>query len=319
MAQPDARVISELAPTVARLVDRHLESTREWFPHEMVPWSRGRDYEAGGIWDPEEFPLSPAVRSALFVNLLTEDNLPYYTSTLQRVFEDPSIPGSEAWGVWTRRWTAEEMRHAMVMRDWLVVSRALDPWALERARMIQVGGGVVPDPVTVEDGLVYVTIQELATQISHRNVGRLLDDRPGSQIMGRVAGDETLHHIFYRDLATAAFELDPSSMVMALERQVRGFEMPGTGIPGFEEHAKVISEAGIYDFALHHSQILVPLVTDHWRLEGLEGLDPEAEQARARTLKHVDRVGIAARRLRASREREAERSEAEGRTAPATV
>jgi acyl-[acyl-carrier-protein] desaturase len=303
----DVRVISELAPIVARLLERHLESAREWFPHEMVPWSRGRDFEAGGTWDPDEFPLPAAVRSALFVNLLTEDNLPYYTSTLQRVFEREAPEGAEAWGVWTRRWTAEEMRHAMVMRDWLVVSRALDPWELERARMIQVGGGLVPDPVTVEDGLVYVTIQELATQISHRNVGRLLDDRPGSQIMGRVAGDEHLHHVFYRDLATAAFDLDASSMVMALERQVRGFEMPGTGIPGFDAHAKVISSAGIYDFALHHTQILVPLVIDHWKLDALEGLSPEADQARSRTLKHVDRVGIAARRLRASREREAVR------------
>ncbi len=305
MTDRDAHVIAELAPTVAQLVDRHLDSAREWFPHEMVPWSRGRDFEADGEWDPDEFPLPAPVRSALLVNLLTEDNLPYYTSTIQRVFEDQTADGADAWATWVRRWTAEEMRHAMVMRDWLVVSRALDPWALERARMVQVAGGVVPDPVHVEDGLVYVAMQELATQLSHRNVGRLLDDRPGSQIMGRVAGDERLHYVFYRDLATAAFELDASSMVLALERQVRGFEMPGTGIPDFKDHAKSIAAAGIYDFDLHHGQILVPLVIDHWKLPDLEGLSPEAEEARARTLKHIDRVGIAARRLRASREREA--------------
>lgn len=306
MTDRDVRVLSELGPTVAHLVDRHLESAREWFPHEMVPWSRGRDFEPDGVWDPDEFPLPAPVRSALFVNLLTEDNLPYYTSTLQRVFEDKTDDGGEAWAEWVRRWTAEEMRHAMVMRDWLVVSRALDPWALERARMVQVAGGVVPDPVQVEDGLIYTAMQELATQLSHRNVGRLIDDRPGSQIMGRVAGDERLHYVFYRDLATAAFELDQSAMVEALERQVRGFEMPGTGIPDFNEHAREIADAGIYDFDLHHSQILVPLVIDHWKLPDLEGLSPEAEEARARTLKHVDRVGIAARRLRARRERDRE-------------
>ena len=33
----------------------------------------------------------------------------------------------------------------------------------------------------------------------------------------------------------------------AIERQVRTFEMPGTGILDFEVHAKAIARAGIYD------------------------------------------------------------------------
>ena len=67
-------------------------------------------------------------------------------------------------------------------------------------------------------------------------------------------------------------------MVCALERQVRTFEMPGTGILDFEAHAKAIAKAGIYDFGIHHDQILVPVVLRHWGVEALEGLTPEAER-----------------------------------------
>jgi acyl-[acyl-carrier-protein] desaturase len=72
--------------------------------------------------------------------------------------------------------------------------------------------------------------------------------------------------------------------------------MPGTGIENFNSHAKAIAKAGIYDFAAHHEQILVPCVLRQWKLDELTGLDAEAEQARDRTIKHIDRVGRAARR-----------------------
>jgi acyl-[acyl-carrier-protein] desaturase len=112
-----------------------------------------------------------------------------------------------------------------------------------------------------------------------------------------VANDENLHFLFYRDLASAAIELDASTMMLAIERQVREFEMPGTGIVDFEDHAMAIAKAGIYDLRLHHEQILVPVVLRHWQIESLEGLTPEAEQARAAVLKRIDRIGRAGRRF----------------------
>ncbi|HVM40832.1 MAG TPA: acyl-ACP desaturase [Acidimicrobiia bacterium] len=301
--QRDTALVRELTPVVEGLLERHLASSREWFPHELVPWSRGRDFVAGEAWDPDEFALPDAVRSALFVNLLTEDNLPYYFATINQMFGDGAIPGDDAWAEWARRWTAEEMRHSIVIRDWLTVSRALDPVALERARMAQVSQGLVPQPESVADGLVYVALQELATQISHRNTGRLLHDKAGAQVMARVAGDETLHHVFYRDLTTAAFEVDPSAMTCALARQVVGFEMPGTGIVDFDRHALAIAGAEIYDFGVHHEQILEPML-EHWQVSALEGLTAEAEDARTRVFKHTERVGKAARRARSRRERQ---------------
>jgi acyl-[acyl-carrier-protein] desaturase len=209
----DRALLQELEPTVARLLDHHLAKAKEWFPHEMVPWSRGRDFQPDEVWDPEEYAVPDEVRSALFLNLLTEDNLPYYFHTIQNVF------GDGAWGEWARRWTAEEGRHAIVIRDYLTVSRALDARVLERARMRQVSDGITPEPENPADTMVYVTLQELATRISHMNTGKLLTDRPGYEVMARVAADENLHYLFYRGVTDAAMEIDPSMVVLAIDRQ----------------------------------------------------------------------------------------------------
>jgi acyl-[acyl-carrier-protein] desaturase len=285
-------LLTELTPVAAQLMDRHLATSKEWFPHELVPWSRGRDFTPGEAWDEEGSDIDPRVRSALFVNLLTEDNLPYYFRTIERMFGADGV-----WGEWARRWTAEEGRHSIVIRDYLTITRAIDPIALERARMHQVSTGVVPEPPTAADGFVYVALQELATRIAHRNTGKLLEDKAGYDVMARVASDENLHFLFYRDIVAAAIELDPSALVLAIERQVHDFEMPGTGIIGFDEHAVAIARAGIYDLQLHHEQILVPVVLRQWAIESLEGLSPEAEESRARLVKRIDRIGRAGRRL----------------------
>lgn len=290
--------LRELAPVAERLYERHDATAKEWFPHEMVPWGRGRDFEPGETWDPDEVVMPDGVRSALFVNLLTEDNLPYYFRTIEHMFGADSI-----WGVWVRRWTAEEGRHSIAIRDYLTVTRSVDPIALERARMHQVSTGITPDPGTPADGLAYVALQELATRIAHRNTGKLLDDRLGYDVMARVASDENLHYLFYRDLVTAALEVDPSTTMIALERQVREFEMPGTGIVDFAGHAAAIAKAGIYDLQLHHDQILAPVVLRHWGIEKVEGLSPEAEEARAKLVKFIERVGRVGQRLASRRER----------------
>jgi len=306
--------LTELEPTVARLLDRHLAQSKEWFPHELVPWSRGRDFEPGWEWSPDEATLPDEVRSSLFVNLLTEDNLPYYFRTIESAFGRDS-----AWGEWNRRWTAEEGRHSIVIRDYLTVTRAIDPVTLERARMAQVSCGQVPEPETPHEALVYVSLQELATRIAHHNTGKLLDEPIGYDVMKRVASDENRHYLFYRDLASAGIEIDPSTMMLAIESQVRDFEMPGTGIMDFGTHARAIARAGIYDFLVHYEHILVPVVLRHWGVEGLTGLNDEAERARDALLKRIERIGKAGRRLAARREESAALAESTAQAEPADL
>ena len=106
----DTALRLELIPAVERLLERHLGMAKEWFPHEMVPWSRGEDFTPGETWEPDRAPTTDVARRALAVNLLTEDNLPHYFRTIS-VMSD-----GDAWATWARRWTAEEGRHAIVIR-----------------------------------------------------------------------------------------------------------------------------------------------------------------------------------------------------------
>ena len=134
-------------------------------------------------------------------------------------------------------------------------------------------------------------------EASSGNTAIALGDEAGYEVMARIVGDENLHHLFYRDLCAAALELDPSGMVLAIADEVEHFAMPGTGIPDFDRHAKAIAKAGIYDLAVHHDQILQPVVVRHWKVGELTGLTPEAEAARDRLLDRIERTGRVARRM----------------------
>ena len=107
----DKALLIELQPEAERLLNRHLESSEDWYPHAYVPWERAERLQKDGFaYGADSLP--EGVSSALLVNLLTEDNLPWYTRTISRMFG-----GGSAWGTWAQRWTAEEGKHAVVMRD----------------------------------------------------------------------------------------------------------------------------------------------------------------------------------------------------------
>jgi acyl-[acyl-carrier-protein] desaturase len=140
------------------------------------------------------------------------------------------------------------------------------------------------------DLFVYLALQELATRIAHRNTGNLLDDPAGTDVMARVAADENLHFIFYRDMVTAALEQFPAATVAAVERQVRTFEMPGAGLPGFDEHARNIARAGIYDVPTHLERIVEPTVLRDWGIDQIELPSGPATEMRDKLLEFMGRL-----------------------------
>ena len=178
--------------------------------------------------------------------------------------------GDGAWINWVGRWTAEEGRHAIVLRDYLTVTRNIDPVLLERGRMTQLQQGYDHEAPSTLRGLAYVAFQELATRIAHRNTGRYSDDPVADRIMVRIAADENLHMVFYRDILAAALTIQPSAAVRAIVDEVLAFEMPGAGIPGFVRKAAQIAKAGIYDLRVHRDEVLLPILR-HWRIFELEG------------------------------------------------
>ncbi len=127
----DLHLLHELEPVVEKNLNRHLSMRKDWNPHDYIPWSDGKNYYAlgGQDWDPEQAQLSEVAQVAMIQNLLTEDNLPSYHREIAMNF---GMDG--AWGgQWVNRWTAEENRHGIALRDYLVVTRAVDPRAARAA------------------------------------------------------------------------------------------------------------------------------------------------------------------------------------------
>jgi len=303
-------LLKQLEATVEENLGRHLAVADEWMPHEYVPWSEGRNFAAlaGEPWSVEQSRLSPVARTALELNLLTEDNLPSYHRELGHTFGHHG-----AWGAWVNRWTAEEGRHASCIRDYLLVTRGVDPERLERARMATLQAGWESGDKPLLHACAYVSFQELATRVSHRNTGRYCEDPVAEKLLARIAMDENLHMIFYRNLVQAALEIAPGQTLRAIADEVAGFVMPGSAVPGFARKAMQVARAGIYDLRIHHDDVIMPLLR-HWRVFEAAGLDAEGEQAQQDLAAAVEALNARATRFVERRtEARAERSTGQNR------
>ena len=273
-------LLTELEQVAEDNLNRHLSVAKEWHPHDYVPWDMGRTFGAmGGVdWDLEQSRLGEVARAAMVTNLLTEDNLPSYH---REIAENFSLDG--AWGSWVGRWTAEENRHGIVLRDYLVVTRAVDPVALERDRMEHMTNGAVAPPggedLRLLGFLSYVTFQELATRVSHRNTGKACNEPIAERMLQRIAADENLHMIFYRNLCAAALDLAPDQTLEAIDMIVRNFQMPGAGMPNFRRNGVLMAKHGIYDLRQHLEDVMWPVLRK-WNIFERNDFSARGEQIR---------------------------------------
>jgi acyl-[acyl-carrier-protein] desaturase len=282
----DVHLLRELEPVVERNLNRHLSMRKDWNPHDYIPWSDGKNYYAlgGQDWQPEESKLSEVAQVSMLQNLLTEDNLPSYHREIAMNF---GMDG--AWGQWVNRWTVEENRHGIALRDYLVVTRAIDPVELEQLRVEQMTRGFSPGQndqgesnlfaTSLFDSVIYVTFQELATRVSHRNTGKACNETIADQLLQRVSADENLHMIFYRDVSEAGFEIAPNQAMASLHHVLRNFKMPGYTVPEFRRKAVIIAVGGVYDPRIHLDDVVMP-VLKKWRIFEREDFTGDAARMR---------------------------------------
>jgi acyl-[acyl-carrier-protein] desaturase len=313
----DLQLLRELEPVVERNLNRHLSMRKDWNPHDYIPWSDGKNYYAlgGQDWEPGQSQLSEVAQVAMVQNLLTEDNLPSYHREIAMNF---SMDGP--WGFWVNRWTAEENRHGIALRDYLVVTRAVDPVELETLRVEQVTRGFSPGQnqqgdlfaESLFDSVIYVTFQELATRVSHRNTGKACNEPIADQLLQRVSGDENLHMIFYRDVSEAGLEIAPNQAMKSLHRVLRNFKMPGYTVPEFRRKAVVIAVGGVYDPRIHLEDVVKP-VLKKWRIFERDDFTGEAAAMRDDLALLVSEIEAACEKFEESKqkrlEREARRAE----------
>src|SRR5712671_1151536 len=306
----DLQLLYELEPVVETNLNRHLSMRKDWNPHDYIPWSDGKNYYAlgGQDWDPEQSKLSDLAQVAMVQNLMTEDNLPSYHREIAMNF---GMDG--AWGQWVNRWTAEENRHGIALRDYLVVTRAIDPVELEQLRVEQMTRGFSPGQhqqgemfaESLFDSVIYVTFQELATRVSHRNTGKACQETVADQLLQRVSADENLHMIFYRDVSEAGFAIAPNQAMHSLHRVLRNFKMPGYTVPEFRRKAVIIAVGGVYDPRIHLDDVVMP-VLKKWRIFEREDFSGQAARERDDLAVLIKELEVACDKFEISKQRQLE-------------
>jgi acyl-[acyl-carrier-protein] desaturase len=272
MAQNEQyELVETIEPVVARLTKEHLERRTHWYFHDIVPWERGESFR-DKPWDVSQATISEDARTSLVLNLLTEDNLPYYHLLIEKY-----MPRTSAFTAWNHLWTAEEGQHAIAIRSYLLTSRNCDPDELEDDRMATVIRGYEPtydDPTEI---FAYTSLQELATRVSHRNAGKITDDPAAFELMKNIAADENHHFIFYKGVMAAMLAENPSAVLNGIYRMLTKFQMPGVAIPGFMRRSISVAKAGVYNLRIHHDRVVMPLLRD-WQIADLTGLTNRAAE-----------------------------------------
>lgn len=275
------------------LYKTHLERTAkiDWSYHSLIPWERGRNFKTDP-WHPSQATISPELAVAVETALLTEINLPWFTTGLTNIFA-----GSlEVLQDFVRTWTSEEDQHSNILETYLLVTRNTDPDRLHTLRKTVVRNAWTPGEATPFEGMAYTTVQELSTQAFYISVAKQADQEDPilAHILRTVAKDETLHYTFYREALKAHLEINPN-YVWPLCDVLMNFAMPGYLMPDFHERQKIISAGANYGIAEYFRNVVDVVV----RILGVRDLHPtypEAKEALNKLNKYLDSLARLAAR-----------------------
>ncbi|WP_067710761.1 acyl-ACP desaturase [Nocardia yamanashiensis] len=279
----DRELLETLAAAVESNLTRHIEVAAEWQPHDYVPWADGRNFAflGGTDWDPAQSELGDTAKLALTVSVLIADNLPSYHREIGKYLR------TGPWWRWVGRWTAEENRHEILIRNYLMVTRAVDPIELERMRMAHMTAGFRRPALHLLDVLAAAAFEEAAAAVRHRNTAALGENPIVTMISERIAVDDELQAEFFGNLIAAALDLTPDQTVRAIADQVAAFHVPVVQLADGRTSDEVLAEAGIYDRAREGELVFAPLL-ERWNIFTRTDFGEEGEKARAE-LAHLRR------------------------------
>ena len=236
----------ELEPVVLQELRRHLDTEDIWYAHDYVPFDKGENFAFldGKDWDPSQVTLPKHVTDALEILLITKDNLAGYHRELVEHFilEDK-------WGRWMGRWTAEEHLHAIALRNYLVVTREVDPAANEDVRVEHVMKGYRADSYSQIETLVFMAYYERAHAVFCRNLQAQLSEPVLVGLVGRIAKDEERHEEFFANLVAHCLNYSRDETIDAIAARAAALDVVGGDIDAYRDKIEVVAEAGIFDKA----------------------------------------------------------------------
>lgn len=276
-------VLSQLESKVKEWMEQHIAKRKLWFSSDFLPVDEKNSDDQNKIVDnlrDRAKAIKDPARVAVALNLLTEEGLPHFHRLIAQHL------GSESfWSKWNNMWTAEEDRHGNILRDYARDSRLFRFREIEMMQFYYQEAGFNPnwdkDPYKV---FVYTTLQERATQFSHKNTGKLVgEDEPLlNGILSNIAADEAKHFTFYRNVFKEVLKLDPNRAMVSASEIMPAIDMPGFSMPNFREMADVVRRVGIYGPRDYKS--IVEEAIKFWDIESFTGLNEIAKKAQEKIL-----------------------------------
>ena len=279
-------VIKDLSGFVGENLNLLLPVDQAWQPTDFLPDLASEDWvEQVQRFRDSASGLADDLLVILVGNMVTEEALPNYSVSLNRIVNDMTGTGDAPWTQWLRGWTAEENRHGDLLNSYLRLTGRVNMRSIEQTVHHLISGGFAAlkggfDPNSETDayaGLMYTSFQERATRVSHGNVARLAlaqGDESLARICRRIAGDESRHETFYTKVVGQIIEHDPEGGVLAFRGLLRGMiTMPGRNMadgqtPNLYDHfASVAQRVGTYT-ARDYSQIIDHLIKT-WKIADL--------------------------------------------------
>jgi acyl-[acyl-carrier-protein] desaturase len=276
-----------LEPRIRELYEEHKMRAEkiDWGYHEFLPWDKAMDFKRVP-WDESQITLPAPVITAIETALLTEVNLPWFTSYLDQTFKGSLSVIKD----FVHTWTAEEDQHSNLLETYLLITRNVEPMRLHQLHKMTLENGWDPDFHTPFETMVYTSMQELATMVFYYNVAKVAGphDRELATLLRRLAKDETLHYAFYRDVIKYHLELEPNYCYY-LGNVIMNFKMPGAVMPDFDDRMAIIAKEANYGPLEYFDQVL-DVIVEYWDIENLRPIAPEAEKARLDILNYHARL-----------------------------
>lgn len=265
MAQKEPPVANaltlELEPVVAENLARHLATEEPWYGHDYVPFDQGENFAflGGKDWDPSDVTLPKPVTDACEILLITKDNLAaHHREIVEHFILD------EKWGRWIGRWTAEEHLHAIALRNYLVVTREVDPTANEDVRVEHVMKGYRADQLSQIETLVNMAFFEQSNAVFTRNLEAQITEPTLKGLIGKIATDEERHALFFANLVAHVAQTARAETVAAVAARVAELGVVGSDIDAYADKVATVGAAGIFDEAA-----LAAVVADRIAVWGL--------------------------------------------------
>jgi acyl-[acyl-carrier-protein] desaturase len=227
------------------------ERRRRWSIQKDIPWDRCNP------------ALHPALADVVESFCAVELYLPDYLGKIL-----PVVRASRGRTWFYANWGYEESKHSLALGDWLLRSghRSEGQMADLEQDLFQREWNLPQDSAV--GMLVYAMVQELATALTYRNLGRRVREHGGDPALEKLltflAVDEQAHHSFFQECVGLFLKHDPGGTLEQLRRVMNNFAMPAIHDLVADSQRRVAQIKGLEIFSedLYYREVYLPILAD---------------------------------------------------------